>query len=170
MGNFFTKKNHLWNFFCYDPINFVLNFLFSSPYCCKFAKFQYIQCSSLIDQSYLLNNMYDTRLVGIWTLNLWIQYYKLKVNFHYYGHFHYKCINTLTCEFGEGGGIIWRTKVKKNRMYLPPFSTICINKFFHRMIKVDKYSINEFLAHVQNIGLPFQDGSFLMNQTQFGSI
>jgi len=89
----FVKKN------CYDPINFVLNFLFSSPYSNKFAKFQYIQCSSLIDQSYLLNNMYDTKLVGIWTLNLWIQYYKLKVKFHYYGHFHYKCINTLTCEF-----------------------------------------------------------------------
>jgi hypothetical protein len=38
------------------------------------------------------------------------------------------------------------------------------------MIKVDKHNINEFLAQVQNIGLPFQDGSFFMNQTQFGSI
>jgi len=66
----------------------------------------------------------------------------------------------LPCELGaEGGRIIWRTKVKKNKMYLPPFSTICINKFFHRMIKVDKHNINEFLAQVQNIGLPFQDGS-----------
>jgi hypothetical protein len=113
----------------------------------------------------------DIRLVGIWTLYFWVQYYKLKVKFHYYGHFHYKCINTLPCEFWGGKKkLMWRTKVTKNRMYPLPFSTIFINKFFHRMIKVDKHNINEFLAQVQNTVLPFHDGSFFMNQTQFGSI
>jgi hypothetical protein len=56
--------------------------------------------------------------------------------------------NALThCHVNFGVGkkkLIWGTKVTKNRMYTPPFSTICINKFFHGMIKVDKHSINEF--------------------------
>ncbi len=66
----------------------------------------------------------DTRLVGIWTLYLWIQYYKLKVKFHYYGHFHYKCINTLPCAFGGGGiKLTWREKGEKEQNVSSSFIT-----------------------------------------------
>ncbi len=171
MGNFFIKKKSFVNFFLLWSNKFCSTFFIFKPILLQICQISIHSMFKFNRSKLPIKQHVDTRLFGIWTLYLWIQYYELKVKLHYYGHFHYKCINTLPCEFWGGKRkLIWRTKVTKNRMYPPLFPTICIDKFFHRMIKVDKHNINEFLAQVQNIGLPFHDGSFFMNQTQFGSI